>query len=242
MCLFTSCFIIQEGYQGILFRCGNIVQDKNNKIVIYAPGIYFRLPFIEHIKTFDTRIQTTNYLKYEYFTEKQNFFIVKYYIKWKISDCHQYYLTTHSNNVHALKNILNNQLNTAYNIDSIRLKIKDIIVHSQNIFFKNHHIIQKFKKSGIEIIDIGIKNIKLSHDVTKYIYNTLHKNDKIIIVNKFLQGQKEFKKNIFITNDNIMQIFFKKHQQYFIDQYKKNVKIFFCTLKNYKNIFKLNII
>ena len=240
--LFTSCFIIKEGYQGLLFRCGHIVKENSHMASIYVPGIYFRVPCIEYIKIFDKRIQTTQYLKYDYFTKKQNFFIIEYYVKWKISNCYHYYLTINSNNINLLKNFLHNQLNISCNINAMGFKTNTKIINSKNVFCKNFDIIKKFEKIGIDIVDIGVKKIQLSHDCTKYIYNNLNKIQRKIAMNQFLQGKNTFKKDIFTANDNIIKFLLKKHQQLFIDQNKLYMKKYFCMLKNYTNIFKLNII
>lgn len=57
--LLTSVFTITEGQQGILLRLGRLVNDEStNKVKVLNPGLHLKVPFIENVRIFDTRIQT----------------------------------------------------------------------------------------------------------------------------------------------------------------------------------------
>lgn len=233
---FSSLHVVQEGYQGILLRFGNIVYDKQNKPIIYMPGAYFRLPCIEDIKNLDTRIHTTNYLKHAFFIKKHNFFIVEYYVKWKIRDSCLYYLNTDHNIAYSLNTILKNQLNLVRKTDFLRLSVQDGITNIKRNFFENIYITKKFAQLGIDIIDIGIKRVKFSHDFTKCIYDKFKNYQEYIAMNQFLKGTRIFKKNILFYKTNIINVLLKKYQLTI------HTKKLFCILKNYNNIFKFNIL
>ena len=55
----TSLFTITEGQHAIILRLGRLVMDsKTDKAKIVGPGIHLKMPFVENVRTFDTRIQT----------------------------------------------------------------------------------------------------------------------------------------------------------------------------------------
>lgn len=57
--LVTSVFTITQGQQGILLRLGRLVNDGlTDKVKVLNPGLHFKVPFIENVRIFDTRIQT----------------------------------------------------------------------------------------------------------------------------------------------------------------------------------------
>lgn len=56
--LYASLFVVQEGQRGIVLRFGKVLRDSDNKPLVYAPGLHFKIPFIETVKTLDARIQT----------------------------------------------------------------------------------------------------------------------------------------------------------------------------------------
>ncbi|MDN5679701.1 MAG: protease modulator HflC, partial [Ewingella sp.] len=56
--LYASLFVVQEGERGIVLRFGKVLRDSENKPLVYEPGLHFKVPFVESVKTLDARIQT----------------------------------------------------------------------------------------------------------------------------------------------------------------------------------------
>lgn len=53
-----SCItIVPEGYRGIMLRFNKVHRDADQKVVVYAPGLHFKAPFIDNLKVLDARIQ-----------------------------------------------------------------------------------------------------------------------------------------------------------------------------------------
>lgn len=52
------CLCRKEGERGITLRFGKVLRDDENKPLVYAPGLHFKIPFIESVKMLDARIQT----------------------------------------------------------------------------------------------------------------------------------------------------------------------------------------
>ncbi len=50
--------MVKEGERGITPRFGKVLRDDENKPLVYAPGLHFKIPFIESVKMLDARIQT----------------------------------------------------------------------------------------------------------------------------------------------------------------------------------------
>lgn len=51
MVLYTSMFVVQEGQRGIVMRFGKVLRDNENKPLVYAPGLHFKIPFLESVKS-----------------------------------------------------------------------------------------------------------------------------------------------------------------------------------------------
>ena len=57
--LFISVFTVTEGQKAIVLRLGKlVVNSKTNQAEVLTPGIHFKLPLIEAIRFFDSRVQT----------------------------------------------------------------------------------------------------------------------------------------------------------------------------------------
>lgn len=56
--LLMSMFVIPEGERGIVIRFGRVLKDNNDVSRIYEPGLHFKMPLFDRVKTLDARIQT----------------------------------------------------------------------------------------------------------------------------------------------------------------------------------------
>ncbi len=55
--MLMSVFVIPEGERGIVIRFGRVLSD-NDVSRIYEPGLHFKMPLFDRVKTLDARIQT----------------------------------------------------------------------------------------------------------------------------------------------------------------------------------------
>ena len=92
--LYASLFVVQEGQRGIVLRFGKVLRDGENKPQVFEPGLHFKIPFLETVKTLDARIQTMDNQADRFVTKEKKDLIVDSYIKWRISDFSRYYLAT----------------------------------------------------------------------------------------------------------------------------------------------------
>lgn len=79
--LYTSIFVVKEGERGIKFQFSSVVRDGDKRPVIYEPGLHFKVPFIQSVKTLDARIQTMDNQADRFVTKEKKDLIVDSYIK-----------------------------------------------------------------------------------------------------------------------------------------------------------------
>ena len=92
--MLMSLFVIQEGERGIVIRFGRILKDANEISHIYEPGLHFKMPIFDRVKTQDARIQTMDGRADRFVTSEKKDVIIDSYVKWRIKDFGQYYLAT----------------------------------------------------------------------------------------------------------------------------------------------------
>lgn len=91
--VFFSVFVIPEGERGIVVRFGRIL--KSNEVAnIYEPGLHFKVPIFDRVKTLDSRIQTLDGRSDRFVTSEKKDVIIDSYVKWRVKDFDRYYLTT----------------------------------------------------------------------------------------------------------------------------------------------------
>ena len=129
--LYASLFTVQEGQRGIVMRFGKVLRDSDNKPLVYEPGLHFKLPFLESVKSLDARIQTMDNQADRFVTKEKKDLIVDSYIKWRISDFSRYYLATGSGDVSQAEVLLKRKFSDRLRSEIGRLDVKDIVTDSR---------------------------------------------------------------------------------------------------------------
>ena len=70
-----SVFTVHEREKAILFRLGEIMKTD------FTPGLYFKLPFVNNVRTFDGRVQTLDAEPERYLTSEKKNVIVDAFVK-----------------------------------------------------------------------------------------------------------------------------------------------------------------
>jgi len=129
--LYASLFVVQEGERGIVMRFGKVLRDDENKPLVYAPGLHFKIPFLESVKSLDARLQTMDNQADRFVTKEKKDLIVDSYIKWRISDFSRYYLATGGGDVQQAEVLLKRKFSDRLRSEIGRLDVKDIVTDSR---------------------------------------------------------------------------------------------------------------
>lgn len=163
-------FTVDETERVIKFRLGEVVKSD------YTPGLYWQIPFVNNIETFDARIQTLDAEPELYLTSEKKNVIVDSFIKWKIREdgVTAFYTATGGDVLRAnvrLSQFIKDGLRSEFGkrtiqevISKKRAEIRDIMTKQSNVLAKDF---------GIEIIDVRIKRIDLDKEISESVYRRM---------------------------------------------------------------------
>lgn len=165
----SSLFEVNETEYAIKFQLGRIVRTD------YAPGLHFKLPFINNIRKFDKRILALDTPSELMLTSEQKFVNVDSFVKWRITDVSKFYISTQGNEVRALsrleqiiKDRMRAQIASRTLVEVVsqeRVNIMRDIQGAANLATSDEF--------GIEVIDVRIKSIELPEDVRESVFRRM---------------------------------------------------------------------
>lgn len=173
--ILSSLFIIEQGQQGMLLRLGRLVEDSNTgKTKVLLPGLHLKLPFIETLRVFDTRLLTLDIKSSRIVTKERKDVIVDYYVKWRIDNLGQYYIST-GGMVLKAQTLLEQQLNTSLRAEIGKRTIADLVSGSRDdvMAILRDKAEQQAAALGIHIVDVRIKGIEYPATTSEAVYQTM---------------------------------------------------------------------
>ncbi|WP_260261311.1 protease modulator HflC [Vibrio intestinalis] len=130
--MLMSLFVIPEGERGFVIRFGRVLDD-NGVSRIYEPGLHFKMPFFDNVKTLDARIQTMDGRSDRFVTSEKKDVIIDSYVKWKIKDFGRYYLATGGGNALNAENLLERKVTNVLRSEIGAREIKQIVSGPRNV-------------------------------------------------------------------------------------------------------------
>ncbi|WP_070962848.1 protease modulator HflC [Vibrio sonorensis] len=127
-----SVFIIDEGERGIVIRFGRVLKDNNDASRIYEPGLHFKMPMFDRVKTLDAKIQTMDGRADRFVTSEKKDVIIDSYVKWRIEDFGQYYLATGGGNRLTAEALLERKVTDVLRAEIGSREIKQIVSGPRN--------------------------------------------------------------------------------------------------------------
>ncbi|MEJ8567635.1 protease modulator HflC [Elongatibacter sediminis] len=165
----SSVFVVKETEYAIKFQLGRIVSSD------YEPGLHFKLPFFNNVRTFDRRILALDTPSEQMLTSEQKFVNVDSFVKWRITDVAKFYISTQGNERMALnrleqiiKDRMRAQIASRTLVDVVSAERTNIMRDIQSA--ANAATSDEF---GIEVVDVRIKSIELPDDVRESVFQRM---------------------------------------------------------------------
>jgi membrane protease subunit HflC len=172
--VFASMFIVDQRQNAIVFRLGEVVRI--NK----APGLYFKVPLLDNVRYFDVRILTIDTPEPQLFLTKEKKNVqVDLFIKWRISDVRQYYVSivgSSGGNGEALAQTrLLQTINEGLRAEFGRRTVHDVVSGERDKIMDLMRIkaSEDASKIGIEVLDVRLKRVDLPEGVTESVYQRM---------------------------------------------------------------------
>lgn len=186
----ASTFIVTETQKAIQLRFGEI------KRADYTPGLYFKIPFIESVVRFDSRILTLDTPAEQALTSEKKNVIVDSFVKWRIEDVENFYRETGGDETRALR--LLTQIVRKGVLDSFgKRTVSDVISGERKALMEEvrNDANAASIELGIEIIDVRVKKVEFPNEVNDSIYRRMEK-ERATVAKAFRSEGQELAKGI----------------------------------------------
>lgn len=169
-----SLFTVDQRQKAVVFRLGEVVDIKTK------PGLFWKFPFIDNVRYFDVRIQTVDVEDAERFltSEKKNV-LVDSFIKWRIADVEQFYITTGGDETKA-EDRLNKTVNDGLRAEFGKRSVHQVISGERDeiIELMRSRVDDDARKIGVEVLDVRLKRVDLTQEIGDAVYSRMEAERK----------------------------------------------------------------
>lgn len=185
LCAYT----VNETERAILFKFGEI------KEADIQPGLHWKLPFINNVRKFDSRILTLDVKPDLFPTKEKKYVYVDFFVKWRIDNVRNYFVATGGLEERAnsrLSQITKDDLRDEFAQRTIKEAVSGeradimsaLVVKANN----------SSKELGIEIVDLRVSRIDYTDDISDSVYERMRAERNRVAKDFRARGQESAEK------------------------------------------------
>jgi membrane protease subunit HflC len=172
--LSLSLFTVDQRQAAMVFQLGEVVSIKRE------PGLYLKIPLIQNVRYFETRILTLDAADPERFitSEKKNV-LVDYYVKWRIIDIQKYYVSFAGDEKRA-ENRLAQTVNDGMRAEFGKRTVHDVVSGERDDIMEvlRAKADVDSRRYGVQVMDVRIKGVALPTEVSESVYRRMEAERK----------------------------------------------------------------
>ncbi|MEO7621845.1 MAG: protease modulator HflC [Gallionella sp.] len=164
-----SMFVVDQRENAIVFQLGEVVSVKT------APGLYFKVPLMQNVRFFDSRILTLDTGEPERFitAEKKNV-MVDSFVKWRIVDVKQYYISVGGDEMRAVTRLMQT-VNSSMREEFGKRTIHEVVSgeREQIMTVLREKTDADARKIGVQVLDVRLKRVDFPVEISDSVYRRM---------------------------------------------------------------------
>jgi len=169
-------FTVDQRQNAIVFQLGEV------KEVVTKPGLNFKWPLLQNVRLFDMRILTYDDVEpLRFLTQGNRPVLVDSFVKWRITDVRQYYVSVQGDEFRAatrIRQTISGTLREQFGVRTLHEVVsgeRDVIMNQVREL-----VDLDLKRIGVEIIDVRLKRVDLPQEVSESVYGRMQAERKRI--------------------------------------------------------------
>jgi len=170
----ASLYTVDQRQNAMVFQLGEV------KDVVTTPGLHFKWPLIQNIRYFDTRIQTLDDPEpLRFITSEKKPVLVDSYVKWRIVDTKQFYISVQGDELRASKR-LQQTITDGLQAEFGKRTVHDVVSGERDTIMElmREKADVDARKIGVQIIDVRLKRVDLPQEVSESVYRRMEAERK----------------------------------------------------------------
>ena len=172
--LSMSVYTVDQRKAAIKFQLGEVI-DVQTK-----PGLYFMVPFLQNVRLYDTRIQTMEPRDPERFLTSENRnVLVDSFVKWKVVDVRQYYVSVRGDPLQAEARIAQT-VNDALRAEFAKRTVHDVVSGERDKIMAvvAKRVDEDVRRIGVGVVDVRLKRVDFVPEISSDVYRRMESERK----------------------------------------------------------------
>lgn len=185
-----SMYVVDQRQAAIVIQLGEVMEVKTQ------PGLYFKIPLVQNVRYFDSRILTMDSDEPERFitAEKKNV-MVDSFVKWRIFDVKQYYISVGGDEDRARTRLMQT-VNASMREEFGKRTIHEVVSGEREQIMQvlRAKADADARKIGVQVLDVRLKRVDFPTEISDSVYRRMDAERKRVANELRATGNAESEK------------------------------------------------
>lgn len=185
-----SLYVVDQRNSAIVLQFREVVDVKT------SPGLYFKVPLVQEVRYFDSRILTMDSVEPERFitAEKKNV-MVDSFVKWRIVDVKQYYISVPGGEQVAQTRLMQT-VNSIMREEFGKRSVNDVVSGERDKIMEvlREKADADARKIGVQVMDVRLKRVDYPQEISESVYRRMDAERKRVANELRATGNAESEK------------------------------------------------
>jgi len=174
--LSSAMFTVDQRQNAMVFQLGEV------KEVITKSGLNFKWPLIQNVRVFDMRILTYDDSEpLRFLTQGNRPVLVDSFVKWRITDVRQYYVSVQGDEFRAATRIRQTVSGSLRDEFGVRTLHEVVSGQRDELMARvRDRADEDLRRIGVEVVDVRLKRVDLPAEVSESVYGRMQAERKRI--------------------------------------------------------------
>ncbi len=198
MVLGSSFFTVYESDRVILSRLGELKRDPAGNVIVFKPGLHWKVPGIDTKHVFDARLNMAEIPSERIVTKEKENLLVDLFVQWRIHDFALYYNTTHGLREglgvkERAEQLLRQNVKAMLHAEFGQRTLKNLVSGDRNSLMDKlrEHTNENIAAYGMKVIDVRINRVEYPSEVNDKVFERMSSERKRIAVYHRATGESE---------------------------------------------------
>ena len=172
----SALYTVDQRQNAIVFQLGEV------KEVVNRSGLHFKWPLLQNVRLFDMRILTYDDAEpLRFLTSGNRPVLVDSFVKWRITDVRQYYISVQGDEFRAttrIRQTVSGALRDEFGARSLH----DVVSGERDEIMARvrKRSDEDLRRIGVEVVDVRLKRVDLPQEVSESVYGRMQAERKRI--------------------------------------------------------------
>ena len=167
--ILNSLFVIDEKEDGIVFQFGEAIRSD------LPTGLNFKLPIIQNVKKYDSRLQTLDEEPNRILTVESKYLIVDSFVKYKIVDAETFYTSTNGGQDRVAEDTLQRRVRDKLRNEFGKRTLQEVVSGDRDGLMSSlkDSLGEDSNELGVEIVDFRVKRIDFEREIRTSVFERM---------------------------------------------------------------------